>query len=318
LWGKIEQAPVNRRLNITVMMGGPSAEREVSLRSGAAVAGALRARGHTVYELDPAPGGWQLPSGTEVVMLALHGTYGEDGTVQRELEALGVPYTGCDAEASRIAFDKLLTKQRCLDAGVPTPRFQVFSAAPRGWPDGWQPPVVLKPLRQGSSVGLEFVDRREALGAAVTRVLRHDSAALLEERIEGMETTVAILEGEALPVVEVVPRAGAYDYTNKYTAGRTDYYCPARLAPETAQRVQAAALGAYRAVGARDYARVDVMVSREDQPWVLEVNTLPGMTELSLLPKAAAAAGLEFGELCQRLVEQALKRRPSMVPASAP
>jgi len=295
-------------LNLTVMLGGPSAEREVSLRSGAAVARALRRLGHAVTELDPRERPWRLPPATDLVVLALHGTYGEDGTVQTELETLGVPYTGCGPEASRVAFDKLLTKQRCLATGVPTPRHVVLDGS-SSWPDGWQPPVVLKPLRQGSSVGLEFVDRREDFAPALERSLRHDCEVLLEERIPGLETTVAILDDEALPVVEVVPRAGGYDYTNKYTPDRTDYYCPARLSRATTARVQAAALGAYHAIGARDYARVDVMVTPDDQPRVLEVNTLPGMTELSLLPKAAAAAGLDFDSLCQRLVELAGRRR---------
>src|ERR1051326_4621756 len=142
-----------RRLRITVMLGGPSAEREGSLRSGAEVAKALRSLGHEVHELDPGVNGWHLPEGTEVVFLALHGTYGEDGTVQRQLDELGIPYTGCDAEASRIAFDKVLTKQRCLAAGVPTARFTTVDSAAARWPMGWDPPVVLKPARPGSSVG---------------------------------------------------------------------------------------------------------------------------------------------------------------------
>jgi D-alanine-D-alanine ligase len=294
--------------NVVVMLGGPSAEREVSLRSGAAVARALRARGHRITELDPVSPGWQLPPATDVVMLTLHGTYGEDGTVQRELDALGVPYTGCDAEASRIAFDKVLTKQRCLAAGVPTPRFEVLTKPGIPWPGGWNPPVVLKPVRQGSSVGLEFVDRVEDFAPALARSLAHGCEVVMEERIRGVETTVGILEGRALPVVEVQPKAGSYDYTNKYTAGRTEYFCPARLAPELARRVQETGLAAFHAIGGRDYARVDVMVTPEGQPQVLEVNTLPGMTELSLLPKAADVAGLDFEALCERLVALALRR----------
>src|SRR5437016_7068122 len=137
------------KIKVTVMLGGPSAEREVSLRSGAQVAAALRSIGYEVHELDPKNGTWKLPRGSEVVFLALHGTYGEDGTVQRRLEELGVPYTGCDPESSRIAFDKVLTKQRCLEAGIPTARFAVFDSSEAGWPDGWKPPVVLKPVRRG-------------------------------------------------------------------------------------------------------------------------------------------------------------------------
>ena len=297
------------RLHITVMLGGPSAEREVSLQSGAAVVKALRSLGHTVDPLDPRDDSWALAAGTEVVFLALHGTYGEDGTVQRRLEALGLPYTGCDSEASRIAFDKVMTKRRCVQAGVPTARFEVFSSPKATWPAGWQPPVVLKPVRQGSSVGLQFVERVEDWNAALAEALRYDSAVLLEEKILGRETTVGILGGEALPIVEVRPRQGGYDYQNKYTSGRTEYFCPASFDAATARRIQQAALDAFRAVGGRDYGRVDVIARPGGNPVVLEVNTLPGMTETSLLPKAAAAAGISFPELCQRMIDLSMRRR---------
>jgi D-alanine-D-alanine ligase len=299
-----------RPLTITVLLGGPSAEREVSLKTGAAVAKALRSLGHRVTEVDPQKPGWSLPAGTDVVFLALHGTYGEDGTVQRELDALGVCYTGCDAAASQLAFDKVLTKRRCVAAGIPTARFEVFDSPDATWPRGWEPPVVLKPVRQGSSVGLQFVDRAEDWSRALAEALRYDSEALMEEKISGHETTVGILAGEALPVVEVRPKSGGgYDYQNKYTTGRTEYFCPADFDEATTHRIQEAALGAFAAVGGRDYARVDVMVRPAGDPVVLEVNTLPGMTELSLLPKAAAAAGLSYAGLCQRMVDLALNRR---------
>jgi D-alanine-D-alanine ligase len=297
-----------KKLNITVMLGGPSAEREVSLRSGAAVAEALRSRGHQVQELDPQQDTWQLPAGTQVVFLALHGTYGEDGTVQQRLEQLGVPYTGCDPEASRIGFDKVLTKQRCVAAGVPTARFTLVESAAASWPRGWNPPVVLKPARQGSSVGLQFVERVADWSAALAEALRYDTQVLMEEKIIGRECTVGILAGKPLPVVEVRPKAGVYDYATKYTAGTTDYLCPAPFDEATTARVQAAALGAFKAIGGRDYSRVDVMVRPSGEPVVLEVNTLPGMTETSLLPKAAAEAGINFAELCQRMIDLALER----------
>jgi D-alanine-D-alanine ligase len=297
-------------MTITVLLGGPSAEREVSLRSGAAVAKALRARGHTVHEVDPLPGALALPVGTEAVFLALHGTYGEDGTVQAELEPLGVPYTGCGVAASLFAFDKIVTKRRCLAAGVPTAKFVVFNSVSAPWPEGWQPPVVLKPTRQGSSVGLQFVDRVEDFPRQLAESLRFGGEVVMEERIVGRETTVGILDGQALPIVEVRPKAGSYDYTNKYTAGRTEYFCPAEFDPATTARIQAAALGAFHAIGGRDYARVDVMVRPDGSPVVLEVNTLPGMTETSLLPKAAAAVGIDFASLCERMVELARKRAP--------
>lgn len=299
---------MNRPTTLTVLLGGPSAEREVSLRSGAAVARALRDRGHTVHEVDALPG-WKLPAGTEVVFLALHGTYGEDGVVQQELEDLGVPYTGCGVEASRLAFDKVATKERLVAAGIPTAPFVVIEDPSAPWPAGWSPPVVLKPVCQGSSVGLRFVEDVAQWPGALVECLRHDRRALVEERILGREVTVGLLEGRALPIVEVRPRSGAYDYQSKYTSGATEYLCPAAFDEATTRRIQAAALGAMLAVGGRDYARVDIMIRADGQPQVLEVNTLPGMTETSLLPKAAAAAGIDFASLCERMIALALARR---------
>lgn len=294
-------------LNITVMLGGPSAEREVSLRSGAAVAKALRSLGHLVQELDPVDDSWTIPVGTQVVYLALHGTYGEDGTVQRRLDELGVRYTGCDAESSRIGFDKSLTKQRCVAAGVPTAKSVVVNSAFAPWPAGWQPPVVLKPVRQGSSVGLQFVHQVADWSKALAEAMKFDGEVLVEEMIVGREVTVGILGDAALALAEVCPKSGVFDYKSKYTAGATDVFCPADLAPEEARRIQAAALGAFQAIGGRDYARVDVMVRANGDPIVLEVNTLPGMTELSLLPKTAGAAGIGYVELCQRMIELAMQ-----------
>jgi D-alanine-D-alanine ligase len=302
-------------LNIAVFLGGPSAEREVSLNTGRGVAEALRALGHVVTEIDPLPGRLSLPAGTDVVFLALHGTYGEDGLVQNELDALGVPYTGCDAVASRIAFDKVLTKLACLRDGVPTAPFAVLHKGTIAWPAGGRPPTVMKPVRQGSSVGLYFLDDESGLAAALEGVLKHDTEALMEAKVVGRETTVGIVDGEALPVVEVRPKRGNYDFTNKYTSGNTEYLCPAPFDEATTRRIQAAGLGAFRAIGGRDYARVDVMVTASGDPVVLELNTLPGMTATSLLPKAAAAAGIPYPELCQRMVDLALSRR-SASPAS--
>src|SRR5665213_307179 len=279
---------MNQNLNITVMLGGPSAEREVSLRSGAAVAQALRSLGHGVHELDPRTPDWMLPPETDVVFLALHGTYGEDGTVQKQLDALGVPYTGCGAEASRIAFDKVLTKRSCIRAGVPTAKFVTVTSPATPFPKDFLPPLVAKPARQGSSVGLQFVERVEDWTGALAEVLKFGSEVLVEEKIIGRETTVGILGGQVLPVVEVRPRSGSYDYQTKYTAGATEYFCPAEFDAATTKRIQDAALGAFAAIGGRDYARVDVMVREVGQasslsgqarclshyePVVLEVNT---------------------------------------------
>jgi D-alanine-D-alanine ligase len=306
-------------LHIVVMRGGPSAERDVSLRSGEGVAKALRSLGHHVTEIDPQTPDWELPRGTNVVCLApLHGTYGEDGSVQKQLEQLGVPYTGCDSESSSIAFDKVLTKERCTTAGVPTSQFVVVESANAAWPDGWQPPLVVKPVCQGSSVGLQFVDRKEDWRAALSESLRFGPRVLIEEKIPGRECTVGILNDIPLPIVEVRPRNGAYDYRNKYTAGATDYLCPAEFDSTTTRRIQDAALGAFHAVGGRDYARVDVMVRENGEPVVLEINTLPGMTETSLMPKAAAAAGLSYEDLCQCMIDMAMSRAGGEVRGQKP
>jgi D-alanine-D-alanine ligase len=294
---------------VTVMLGGPSAEREVSLRSGEGVATALRSLGHTVHELDPRTPDWSLTADTEVVFLALHGTYGEDGTVQQQLEAVGVPYTGCDPEASRLGFDKILTKEKFLAAGVPTSRYLTIESASASWPMGWTPPVVLKPACQGSSVGLQIVERVGDWSQALAEALRYDFRVLVEEKISGSECTVGILGRKVLPIVEIRPRTGINDYQTKYTPGTTEVFCPAPFETGVTARIGQAALGAFDAIGGRDYARVDVMVRASGEPVVLEVNTLPGMTPLSLLPKAAAADGIGYPELCQRMIEMALSRR---------
>jgi len=298
-----------KKLNIVVMLGGPSAEREVSLRSGAAVAKALRTLGHEVSEVDPKKGEFTLPKKNDVVFLALHGTFGEDGQVQQKLDKLHALYTGCDVESSRIAFDKVLTKQRCVKAGIPTAKFTVAKSPQTPFPQNLTLPLIVKPVRQGSSVGLHFVERAEDWNNAIVGALKFDSEVLVEEKIIGRETTVGILDGQPLPLVEVRPKVGSYDYQNKYTVGATEYFCPADFDPATTKKIQDAALGAFRAIGGRDYARVDVMVRSSGDPVVLEVNTLPGMTETSLLPKAAAAAGLNYEQLCQRMVDLALKRK---------
>jgi D-alanine-D-alanine ligase len=299
--------PGLNKLNITVMLGGPSAECEVSLHSGAGVAEALRSLGHQVNEVDPRNEKWRLPKATDVVFLALHGTYGEDGTVQRRLEELGVSYTGWEPAASRVGFDKFLTKQRCVAAGVPTARFLLIESPAASWPMGWDPPIVLKPSRQGSSVGLQFVERVADWGKALAEAMRHDSQVLMEEKISGRECVVGILADQPLPIVEVRPKTGIYDSQTKCSAGTTEYVCPAPFDEATTARVQSAALSAFKAIGGRDYSRVDVIVRSDGEPAVLEVNPLPGMTETSLLPKAAAAAGISYPDLCQRMVDLALK-----------
>lgn len=296
------------QFQVTVLLGGRGAEREVSLRSGAAVVRALRGLGHAVSEVDPAGESWELPTKTEVVFLALHGEYGEDGQVQSRLETLGVPYTGTDAVGSALAFDKVRSKELFQQHQITSPR-GVLIDSPTSAPPGTIPaPWILKPAAQGSSVGLNRVEGEAGWNVALADSLRYGGAVLCEECIQGRELTVGVLDGAALPVVEVRPKAGGYNYENKYTPGATDYFCPADLPDEVAKRVQALGLRAFEAVGARDFGRVDVMLNAEFKPYVLEVNTLPGMTETSLLPKAAEVAGINFNALCQCMLELALRR----------
>ncbi|MDP6082204.1 MAG: D-alanine--D-alanine ligase [Verrucomicrobiota bacterium] len=297
-------------LDICVMLGGPSGERKVSLQSGAAVADALRELGHRVSEIDPVDGEFRLPPNTGVVFLALHGTYGEDGTVQASLDALGVPYTGCSEAVSRLAFDKVAAKRACARDGLATANDCVVDESDAGLPDGLELPLVLKPVYQGSSIGLEFVETAAAWPSSLAKALEGGGPVLVEERIEGREVTVGVVGGQPLPVVEITPKRGAYDYANKYTAGATEYACPALFDAEATHCIQHAGKRALAAVGGGNCARVDFIVRPDEEPVFLEVNTLPGMTETSLLPKAAAATGTGFAELCQWLVELAVEHPP--------
>jgi D-alanine-D-alanine ligase len=289
------------------MAGGFGTEREISLKSGAAVVRALRLLGHQVDEVDPAVKGWRLPDGVQVVFLALHGEFGEDGQVQTCLESLGVPYTGTGSHGSAIAFDKAQSRDAFCRRSIPTPQGAVltdFCAPPPDVP----PPWVLKPVAQGSSVGLRMVDDETQWPSALKETLKHDKRVLCEERIKGREITLGVLAGKALPVVEVCPNSNVYDYQSKYTRGATEYFCPADLSEACTERVQQLGLRAFEAVKARDFGRVDMMLDDSLDPYVLEVNTLPGMTETSLLPKAAAAAGIDFNHLCERMVDLAVNR----------
>ncbi|MCS7048102.1 MAG: D-alanine--D-alanine ligase [Verrucomicrobiae bacterium] len=296
--------------HVAVLMGGVSAEREVSLRSGAAVAGALERCGARVTRVDVQSRQLELPAEVDVVFVALHGTFGEDGTVQRMLEERGLPYTFSDAAASARAFDKVRSKQAFLANEVPTPRFVVLSARRPNFSAvemlHW--PVGVKPARQGSSVGVMRVERREELPAACAEAGRYDDWLLVEEWVTGRELTVAVLEGRALPVIEVRPRDGWFDYRAKYTSGRTEYLVPAPLEEDVRRRAENLAVQAQECLGCRDLTRVDMMMDEKGRLFVLEVNTIPGFTETSLVPKAARAAGWSFERLCERLVELAAAR----------
>ncbi|MBF0322754.1 MAG: D-alanine--D-alanine ligase [Magnetococcales bacterium] len=307
---------------IGVLMGGISAEREVSLRSGRAMTAALERLGHQVVPVDV---GRDLASvlvreGIGAAVLALHGPLGEDGTVQGLLEVMGIPYTGSGVAASAVCMNKTLTKCLFRDGGVPTPVGQeILLAAVGGDPAQAAgqvrspPPWYVKPANSGSSVGVTRVTERSRLpealmSAAQTRDLPPDGMAriLVESAIVGKELTVSILDGQSLPPIEIHPIDGFYDFTNKYTSGRTEYRIPPQgLSALAFERVDAAALSAYRVTGCQGLARVDVMLDHDESPWVLEINTVPGMTELSLAPKAAAAAGMSFDQLVARILRSA-------------
>lgn len=296
---------------IGVLLGGLSSERDVSLRTGEAVLAALRERGHNavpIYvdrDVDVALRQEQI----EVAFVALHGRWGEDGCVQGLLEMLGIPYTGSDVLASALAMHKGKAKELFRLHNLPTPAYYALtSGAITGSDDlatlhgDFGFPCVVKPIREGSSVGVTICQELDELGPAVERALCFDDEILVERYIAGKEISVAILEDRALGAVEIAPRDGFYDYANKYTRGATDYFVPPRVSPERYRGILAQALRAHLALGCRGATRVDMMVSEAGNEFVLEVNTLPGLTPTSLLPKIADAAGISFGELCEMML----------------
>jgi len=290
---------------VAVLFGGRSAEREISIRSGSGVLGALRRQGVDAHPFDPAerPMDDLRREGFERAFIALHGRYGEDGTVQGALELLGIPYTGSGVMASAIAMDKVFTKRVWLTHDLPTPRFEVARRGDvlRELPDRLGLPLIVKPPHEGSTIGVSKVAGYSDIQQAFELAARYDDVVLVEQFVEGREITVAILgEGEnarALPVIEIQAPGGNYDYHNKYFGEETRYLCPAPLADDVAAHVQAISLAAFRALECEGWARVDLIVDREQRPWLLEINTSPGMTDHSLVPMAARAQGLSYDEL---------------------
>jgi D-alanine-D-alanine ligase len=293
---------------VALLAGGPGKEREVSLRSGAAVANALRSVEAQVTEIDVRGRGFQIPVGTDLAYNMIHGTFGEDGEIQGILDQLGIPYTGEGELGSRLAFDKIATKRRFDEASVPNARWEILGLNQR---PNLPLPMVIKPPREGSSVGVHIVTKAEDVDFALKDCLERDSEVLVEEFIKGSELTVGIVGNTALPIVEIVPKVDFYSYENKYTKGNSDYFCPARIDAATTAAVQKAALDAYRSLSLEVYSRVDILLDSQNRPFVLEVNTIPGMTETSLLPKAAAAVGIDFAALCEEIAGLSLaKRKP--------
>ena len=301
-------------LTIGVLMGGCSRERPVSIESGRAVADALRGLGHDVRPADVNPGDItpDLVQGMDVVFLAFHGKWGEDGGVQAELDALGACYTFSGPEASRLAMDKVLAKKRFSDCGVPTPAFRTAQRGDQttlveAW-DRLGPNLVVKPVADGSSLGVAMVESFETLRRAAKSIWRGGDPALIERRVVGREFTVGILGQSPLPTIEIRTPGGWYDYHFKYESDRTQYVFDHGLPADVEGRIIEVAVAAHNALGCRDLSRVDVMLTPEGEPQVLEVNTIPGFTSHSLVPKAAARAGLTFGRLCERIVALARQR----------
>jgi D-alanine-D-alanine ligase len=287
---------------VAVLKGGFSAEREVSLESGAAIAAGLREAGYEVTEVDVLAPDFTVPKGTDGVFIALHGTFGEDGGAQARLTELGVPYIGAGVEASRTAFDKILTEQCLREAGVPVPESEVLR---RGEKPSLKLPVAVKPPRQGSSVGCSLVFDESEWPPALADAWRYDDEILVQRFIPGREFTVGVVDGEGLPVVEIVTEGGWYDYTAKYKVDTTRYDVPAELDADSTARMQAMALKTFEVLGARGFGRVDFRMTPDGKLFVLELNTIPGFTSHSLLPKAAAAAGIGFSVLCDRIMQTA-------------
>jgi D-alanine-D-alanine ligase len=290
---------------IAVLMGGPGSEREVSLATGRGVSKALRSLGADVVEIDVRNQNFQLPDDIELAFNTIHGTFGEDGQLQKALEHRGIAYTGDGVNASEIAFDKIRTKQKFQEHGITTPRWEVIQP-------GQRPtiplPIVIKTPRQGSTVGVIIVKHESEIDSAISEAANYGRELLIEKFVSGRELTIGILGDQALPILEIIPKGGFYDFNNKYpflnpqAGGGAEHVCPAKIDTEKTKEIQQLALRAFRAAGLQVYARVDAILSENGQTFILEINTIPGMTEASLLPEAAAAAGIDYAGLCARII----------------
>lgn len=307
-------------MKVAVLKGGTSSEREVSLNSGAQVEAALARRGHAVipFDFDRQTANALVAGGFDCVFIALHGPLGEDGTVQGLCELLGLPYTGCGVLSSALCIDKAMSNRVLEQAGLAIPAYQEHEARegitgdlPARLVEGLGLPLVIKPTRQGSTVGLTIARSEEEVADGLVLAGRYDDRVLVQRFVTGVEITVGILatpELLVLPTLEIVSENPVYDYDAKYTAGKSHHIIPARIPEPARQAAAAAAELAFRTLRCEGMARVDLIVDDAGTPWVLEVNTVPGLTALSLLPDAARAAGIEFDELCDRLVRHARLR----------
>ncbi len=305
---------------IVVVMGGPSSEAEVSRRSGAAVLAALRSKGCSAEGLEFVPRNFCADMqrlAPDVVFNAMHGAYGEDGRLQAALELMGIPFTGPGVLASAMSMDKAAAKNVLLGAGLSTPRARAYRAFEReGLADRivkeLPGPVVVKAVAQGSSIGVVIVRDPSELDAALDEAFRYDAEVLVEEFIDGTELTAAVWgptrQPEVLPMIEITTTSGRYDYESKYTVGASAHIIPARISEEARVRACRLAERTFRVFGCEGIARIDMMLSEEDVPYVIDINTMPGMTETSLVPDAARAAGISFADFCERLLDMAINK----------
>ena len=290
---------------IAVLMGGPGSERDVSLATGRGVSEALRSLGAEVVDVDVHDEHFALPKDVDLAFITIHGTFGEDGQLQQILEERGVPYTGDGVEPSRAAFDKILSKEKFREHNVVTPEWEVIEVGQR---PTISVPLVVKPARQGSTVGVVIVKNANELDSAMAEAGKYDQKLLIEKFVSGRELTIGVLGDQALPILEIIPKGGFYDFNNKYPflnpqgGGGAEHVCPAKIDPNKTKQIQEQALHAFRALGLVVYGRVDVLLPDSGEPFVLEVNTIPGMTKASLLPEAAAAAGINYVDLCARII----------------
>lgn len=291
---------------IAVLKGGPGSERDVSLATARGISKALVSLGCEVVEVDVRNERFDLPPDVDFAFIAIHGTFGEDGRLQSALESRGVAYTGDGVQQSALAFDKIRSKRKFREHGVTTPEWEVIQAGQR---PTLPLPLVIKPPREGSTVGVVIVKNEIELDSALAHVARYDHELLVEQFISGRELTVGVLGDQALPILEIIPKGGFYDFNNKYpflnpqAGGGADHVCPAKIDDKKTHEIQELVLRAFRSLGLQVYARVDLILPEDAEPTVLEINTIPGMTEASLLPEAAAAAGISYVDLCLQIIQ---------------
>jgi len=302
---------------VGVLMGGPSTEREISLKSGKAVYEALQQLNIEAVSIDIKTDSIEenirliKSYNIECAFIALHGRFGEDGQLQEVLDNIKIPYTGSGTLASKLAMDKVASRRIFEEQGLAVPKYKVvekLSYTNKGFPSDIMFPLVVKPATHGSSIGLSIIDEERNLTAAMDLAFGFDERIIIEEYIRGREVTVGILDKEALPVIELIPKKRFFDYEAKYQPGMTEYIVPAKLEEEISKKIQSSAISAHKLLGCSGFSRVDMILSENNIPFVLELNSIPGLTPTSLLPKAAKTAGIEFRQLCLRLIELAYEK----------